>query len=96
MPDPHTAPVVRRIFSEYASGAGLLAIADGLPRDGVLSPSANDPGRNRHRQTMAWGKTAVRAILVNPRYTGFQVWNKQRKIESIVDVDDVALGHRTR
>jgi len=33
---------------------------------------------------------------VSPRYTGFQVCNKQRKIESLVDVDDVALGHRAR
>ena len=74
----------------------MLAIAEGLTRDGVLSPSAYDPGRNRQRHTMAWGKTAVRAILVSPRYTGFQVCNKQRKIESLVDVDDVALGHRAR
>jgi hypothetical protein len=33
----------------------------------------------------AWGsrgtKFAVRAILTNPRYTGCQVWNKQRKDE---------------
>ena len=39
--------------------------------------------------------TAVRAILANPRYTGHQVWNKQRKDEVLIDVDDVALGHET-
>ena len=32
----------------------------------------------------------------NPRYTGHEVWNKQRKQESLIDVDDVALGHHTR
>ncbi|WP_372503155.1 recombinase family protein [Hamadaea flava] len=32
-------------------------------------------------------------MLTNPRYTGRQVWNKQRTDEVLVDVDDVALGH---
>ena len=35
-------------------------------------------------------------ILANPRYTGRQVWNKQRKDEVLLDVDDVALGYQTR
>lgn len=39
---------------------------------------------------------AVRAILTNPRYTGHQVWNKERKQEVLLDVDDVALGHVTK
>lgn len=38
----------------------------------------------------------MRAILGNPRYTGFEVWNKQRKDEVLVDVEDVALGHVTK
>ncbi|MHA6799831.1 recombinase family protein [Salinifilum ghardaiensis] len=38
----------------------------------------------------------MRAILLNPRYTGHQVWNKQRKKEVLVDVDDVSLGHHSR
>jgi hypothetical protein len=28
-----------------------------------------------------------------PRYTGRQVWNKQRTDEVLMDVNDVALGH---
>ena len=39
---------------------------------------------------------AVRTILRNPRYTGRQVWNRQRRDESLIDVDDVALGHETK
>jgi site-specific DNA recombinase len=35
----------------------------------------------------------VRVILANPRYTGRQIWNKQRTDEVLLDVDDVALGH---
>ena len=77
--DPIAAPVVVRIFEEYVSGKGLYAIARGLTEDGIPSPSAHDPARNRHRVAGrgVWAKSAVRAILKNPRYTGRQVWNRQ-------------------
>ncbi|MEV1286170.1 recombinase family protein [Micromonospora sp. NPDC049679] len=93
-PDPLTAPFVRRIYAEYLAGNGIFAIAEGLTRDGVLSPSAYDRRRNPHRTTTAWSKSAIRVILTNPRYTGRQVWNKQRKTEILID--DVALGHETK
>ena len=97
-PDPVAAPVVQRIFNEFLDGAGLLAIAKQLTGDGILSPSGHDPARNSHRVSSrgAWAKSAVRAILANPRYTGRQVWNRQRKDEILIDVDDVGLGHETR
>jgi Recombinase len=59
-------------------------------------PSAADPRRNLHRTGVAWSKSAIKAILANPRYTGHQVWNKQRRDEVLIDVDDVALGHQTK
>jgi site-specific DNA recombinase len=95
-PDPMTATVVQRIFAEYLTGRGIFAIAEALTRDGVPCPSAQDPQRNRHRCGIAWSKSAVRTILGNPRYTGREVWNKQRKDEVLIDVDDVALGHTTK
>lgn len=97
-PDPLAAPIVLRIFREFANGRGLHLIALGLNRDNIPSPSAHDPGRNRHRAAGRgrWAKSAIRAILGNPRYTGYEVWNKQRKDEVLVDVDDVALGHVTK
>lgn len=33
---------------------------------------------------------------MNPRYTGRQVWSKQRKDDVLIDVEDVALGHATK
>ena len=75
---------------------GLYAIAEALTREGIPCPSAHDPTRNRHRNGIAWSKSAVRAILRNPRYTGRQVWNRQRREEVLIDVDDVALGHETK
>ena len=93
--DPVTTPVVQRIFHEYSMGIGIYALAQRLTADGIPSPSAYDPDRNTHRCGLAWSKSAVRTILGNPRYTGYQVWNKQHKQESLIDVEDVALGHRT-
>jgi DNA invertase Pin-like site-specific DNA recombinase len=92
-PDPIAAPVVQRIFADYCEGVGLFAIAQVLTREGIECPSAHDRARNGHRSGVAWSKSAVRAILTNPRYTGHQVWNRQRTDEVLLDVDDVALGH---
>lgn len=92
-PDLQTAPIVQRIFRDFLNGNGIFAIAEALTSEGILSPSAYDSERNRHRDGRAWAKSAVRVILTNPRYTGKQVWNKQRTDEVLVDVDDVALGH---
>ena len=96
--DSIAAPVVERIFGEFIKGRGIYAIAEGLTRDGILSPSAHDRDRNSHRSLSggAWSKAAIRAILKNPRYTGYQVWNKQRRDEELIDVEDVAMGHQTR
>lgn len=77
--DPLSAPVVARIFEQFAQGLGLFAIAEGLTRDGIPCPSAHDRVRNPHRSGVAWSKSATRAILTNPRYTGYQVWNRQEE-----------------
>ena len=95
-PDPIAAPVVRRIFGDFLAGLGIKAIAERLTRDGVLCPSAHDRARNSHRKGVAWGSSAVRVILTNPRYTGRQVWNKQRKQEILLDIDDIAAGYETK
>jgi site-specific DNA recombinase len=94
--DPVTAPIVQRIFAEYLAGIGIFAIAQRLTAEGVPCPSAYDHGRNPHRCAIAWSKSAVRVVLTNPRYTGYAVWNKQHKEETLIDVEDVALGHVTK
>ena len=97
-PDPVAAVVVERIYREFIGGKGIYAIAEMLTAEAIPSPSAHDPGRNKHRVESggAWSKSAVRVILQNPRYTGRQVWNRQRRDEVLIDVDDVALGHETK
>jgi hypothetical protein len=49
-------------------------------------PSAADPGRNLHRSGAAWTLGTVTTILSNPRYTGRQVWNRQRTDKDPADV----------
>ncbi|MFD5703278.1 recombinase family protein, partial [Streptomyces lasiicapitis] len=93
--DPATGPVVQRIFTDYLAGYGIYALAQRLTDDHIPCPSAADPDRNPHRSGIAWSKSAIRAILTNPRYTGHQVWNRQHKQETLIDVNDVGLGHTT-
>ncbi|MFE0172969.1 recombinase family protein [Streptomyces sp. NPDC059002] len=93
--DPATAPVVQRIFTDYLTGYGIYALAQRLTAEDIPCPSAADPQRNHHRSGTAWSKSSVRTILTNPRYTGHQAWNRQRKLETLIDVNDVGLGHTT-
>ena len=95
-PDRVTAPVVRRMFEMYASGAGLRLIAETLTQEGLPSPAAHDRRRNPHRDPRGWAHTAVRAILTNPIYGGRKVWGKQQRHEELLDIADVAAGHVTR
>ena len=81
--DPLAAPVVQRIFRMYVNkGRSFRSIAQILTDEGIPSPSAHDPARNRHRDGRGWAFSAVRAILSNPSYTGRRVWGRQEKFES--------------
>jgi site-specific DNA recombinase len=95
-PDPTTAKVVPRIFELFLADHGYYAIAEQLTAEGIPSPAGHDLARNPHRPGRAWAKSAVRAILRNPRYTGYQVWGRQRRDEILLDVNDVAAGHVSR
>ena len=88
--------MVRRIFAEYLDGNGDRAIANGLNRDGIPCPSAHRPEQNRHRLADGWQGSTVRAILENPRYTGYAFFGRWAKHETLLDPDDVAAGHVIR
>ena len=62
---PEEADVVRRIFSEYLSGKGPTAIANGLNEDGVLT-----------RRGFAWRPNVIAAMLRNYNYTGNLILQK--------------------
>ncbi|WP_123604708.1 recombinase family protein [Micromonospora sp. Llam0] len=69
---------VRWISAQRLAGRSVARIARALNDAGVACPSAVDTGRNRHRSGHQRMLTVVAAILANPRYTGRQVWNRQR------------------
>jgi DNA invertase Pin-like site-specific DNA recombinase len=77
--DPEAAEVVARIFGEYLDGRGDRGIANGLNRDGIACPSARRPDQNRHRLADGWQGSTVRAILDNPRYTGFAFFGRSAR-----------------
>src|ERR1035437_6071376 len=68
--------------------------ARGRGSRGTPGSPAADPKRNPHRAGTAWTLRTVAAILGNPRYTGRQVWNRQRTDFDLVDPGNTGLGHR--
>jgi DNA invertase Pin-like site-specific DNA recombinase len=94
--DEPAAEVVRRIFADYLNGKGDRAIAEGLNRDGIPCPSARRPEQNSHRLADGWQGGTTRAILDNPRYTGYAVFGRFTKYETLLNPEDVAAGHVVR
>jgi hypothetical protein len=94
-PDPAAAPVVRWIFAQRLAGHSVARIARALNEGGVPCPSAADPARNPHRTGAGWTLGTVTTILRNPRYTGRQVWNRQRTDTELADPGNVTLGHKS-
>ena len=95
-PDPETAHIVRWIFARRLAGHSVARIARALNDAGVPCPSAADPGRNPHRTGAGWTLGTVTTILSNPRYTGRQVWNRQRTDRDLADPADVEPGAQER
>ncbi|MFI9503819.1 recombinase family protein [Nocardia sp. NPDC052566] len=58
--------------------------------------TAHTPHQNRHRSGDGWQASAVRAILENPRYTGYAFFGRWTKYEELLDRDDVAAGKVVR
>ena len=71
--DPEHAPIVVRIYVEYASRRGYKKIAEGLNQDGIISPGGT-----------TWATSAVRTILHNEAYLGWRVWNKTRRNKKLL------------
>ncbi len=76
--DPVRAPVVRAIYDWYlGGGVGLLQIRDRLNADPdrYPPPVPVDPATARG----AWSRSSVWEVLRNPKYTGYQVWNRRAR-----------------
>jgi DNA invertase Pin-like site-specific DNA recombinase len=93
-PDPVSAPVVKWMFVHRLAGHSVARIARALNDAAIPCPSASDRKRNPHRSGKTWTLGTVAAILANPRYTGRQVWNRQRTDCDLIDPANTGLGHR--
>ena len=92
IPDPETAPVVRRIFDMSLKGSGITKIGDILCKDKVISPSAyafrkwgkRHSGLNTDRP-YHWAQETIRYILSNQIYCGdtvnFRTYSKSNKLK---------------
>ena len=77
-PDPLRAPVVRHIYDWYLSGGlGLLQIRDRLNAnpERYPPPVPVDPARSLG----SWSRSSIWEVLRNPKYTGYQVWNRRAR-----------------
>ncbi len=88
--DQPRVETVKRIFKLYVEkGMGYKAIAELFNRESV--PPARGPSWSDHYSGQ-WAMTTVRAILVNPAYSGDMVWNRRtdarfHRIKSSVAVE---------
>ncbi len=71
--EPKQARWVKFIFERFADGASCRNIAAELNARDVPSPGST--WKRKQRRCKGWLHTSVRAIVMNPLYTGRQRWN---------------------
>src|SRR6266508_1592431 len=104
---PNTAAFAASTSGRFGIAASVARIAPeeyspvimSTPRTPIRSsPRPNSgqlrrPRRANTRRLPRSGRVLPRLSDRHWRYTGYQVWNKQRRDEVLLDVDDVAAGH---
>lgn len=92
IPDPETAPIVKRIFEMCANGMGVGKICDKLSEEQVVSPSVyafkttgSKSGQPDLTRPYHWAQTTVRKMLENREYVGdtvnFKTYSKSNKLK---------------
>ena len=92
IPNPETAPIVKRIFEMYASGLGIMKICDKLTGEKIICPSVYAFKKNGSRsgspnlaRPYHWAQTTVRKMLSNQEYVGdtvnFKTYSKSNKLK---------------
>ena len=79
--DEETAPIVRRIFSDFLSGKGTTLIARELNAEGILTDREYRFKKNGQLDRMGrykWSACTVQQVLNNETYTGRYAMNKVR------------------
>ena len=108
VPDPKTAPIVKRIFEMYASGIGMKRICNTLEEEKVLSPSVyafkktgSRSGNPKLDKPYAWSIATVRSMLLNQMYCGdtvnFKTYTKSNKLKKRIknELENVLIFENT-
>ena len=83
IPNPETAPVVKRIFDLYVAGYGSSRIAEILTREELPTPimyKHSDAKLSRFNHPEIWKHTTVSNIIKNRIYIGDLIQHKFQKI----------------
>ena len=76
--DPVRAPVIEAMFTwRVTERLSCQAIADRLDADPDRYPPPTAIGGTRTRGS--WSARSARALLLNPKYTGYMVWNRRAR-----------------
>ena len=75
--DPHTSPIVTRIFQMLLGGSGLTEIAKSLNGEGIPAPRGK-----------RWNKTTLHNIATNEAYTGTLVWGVHSKAQEPIRLEN--------
>ncbi len=74
--DPAEAEIVRDVVGQYLrESVGFKILARRMRERGIPSRRQNDNGK---RRSLGWSYTSVRAMLVNPMYTGRVRFNRRK------------------
>jgi len=74
IPNPTTAPIVRRIFRMVLERIPLVRICDILDQEGIPTPSGKQSGVGP--RSASWRRSGLSKILNNPAYMGHMVKNR--------------------
>ena len=78
--DPARAPVVLLIFTWYCVHRnGLGEICDRLNRNLAKYPAPVPNPKDENGLAHTWSRSVIRAMLRNPKYTGYNVWGRNDK-----------------
>lgn len=78
IPDPNTAPVVKRIFQMVLDGKYNQEIANALNKEKVITPSAYK-NQNGYKSSI-WTTSTIKKIITNQLYTGDMVQGRGGKL----------------
>ena len=83
IPDPETAPIVKKIFELYLDGYGISKIADIMTKEGYITPivrKLREESVPKKYHPEIWKPATVNNILRNRTYTGCTIQHTSQNV----------------